>query len=94
MPKNTKTKGHRMPDEAMTNVGTWIKSKFAGMRIGKNTVVSDHHCFGLHRKSKRTHTSPVQRTEFNDGHDAKVRIRHAATKAAHVARHMAHASME
>lgn len=38
----------------------------------------------------KTHTSPVEYTPENDGHDNPTRLRHAATKARHAANRAAH----
>ena len=93
MPKNTKPRGMRSPEQVLNSVGKWVNSKFAGMNVGKNTNLSDIGVFKLGRKNK-THTSPIAYNKFNDGHDNPARIRHAATKIAHSLDHMAHVSEE
>ena len=82
MPKNTKPRGMRSPEQVLNSLGKWVNSKFAGMNVGKNTNLSDLGVFKLGRK-KKTHTSPIAYNKFNDGHDNPTRMRHAATKVAH-----------
>jgi hypothetical protein len=66
MPKSKHYAGRPMDSHVMNSAGVWVRSKFAGMRIGKNTRVSDYQDLAAGRK-KRTHTSPVIRTKANSG---------------------------
>ena len=85
MPKNSKPRGMCQPAQVLNSLGKWVNNKFAGMRISRNTNVTDFTRFSTEstKRSKGTHTSPVKRTKFNDGHDNQTRLRHAATKAWH-----------
>ena len=66
MPKSKHYAGRPMDSHIMNSMGVWIKSKFKGMRLRKNTRPSDYQCLNLGRK-KLTHTSPVVRTKQNSG---------------------------
>jgi len=93
MPKNTTPKGMRSSLIVLNSAGVWVNSKFAGLRICKNTRISDIQHFGAARV-KTTHTSPIVRSPYNDGHNNPTRMRHAATKAAHAIRKMKGVSEE
>ena len=82
MPKNSKPRGMRQPAQVLNSLGKWVNNKFAGMRVRSNTLISDVRQFDTARE-KKTHTSPVERTVHNDGHDNPTRMRHVATKARH-----------
>lgn len=84
MPKSKVHAGMRMPSHTLNSMGVWVKSKFEGMSLGKNTVVSDHHWLKL--SIKKTHTSPIARTVHNDGHNNPTRMRHNRTKRIHNAK--------
>ena len=86
MPKNSKTRGMRQPEQVLNSLGKWVNNKFAGMRVQHNTLISDKEQFGVQRV-KKTHTSPVERHSQNDGHDNPTRMRNARTKRAHSAKH-------
>ncbi len=95
MPKNKQHAGRTLPEYVLNSAGVWVKSKFAGARVGKNTNILDHHW--LHdgeKNNHKTHTSPVVRTKQNDGHTNPARIRHAATKAAHAIKRMGNVTEE
>lgn len=85
MPKNKQYAGMRQPSHVLNSAGSWVKSKFAGMRTRKNTRLSDLHWLKLGRK-KTTHTSPIARTVHNDGHNNPTRMRNARTKRIHTAK--------
>ena len=85
MPKNKKYAGMKQPDKIKTPMGIWINNRYAGMRISKNTNISDFHWL-CDPESKKTHTSMVIRTPDNDGHDNPARIRAAKTQARHIAK--------
>ncbi len=81
MPNNTKPMGIRVPAIIRNPFGIWIRNKFAGMHLGKNTRASDYAHLDL--IPPKGHTSPVVRTSQNDGHANPTRIKHAKTKARH-----------
>lgn len=85
MPTNTIHAGMRMPSHVMNSMGVWISNKFAGMRLGKNTRISDIQRMHLGRK-KLTPTSPIVRTKQNDGHANLSRMRNKRTKRIKVAK--------
>ena len=90
MPKNKQPAGRALPEYVMNSMGVWVRSKFAGMRVGKNTNVSDYGDLHIvNRHKRKTHTSPVVRTEQNSGAGNPTRMRHAATKAMHGLRRIA-----
>lgn len=84
MPRSKQYAGMRMGTHVINSAGVWVKSKFAKMRLHKNSRVSDYEYLNVDRV-KKTHTSPVVRTKENDGHDNPTRMRHARTKAFHAA---------
>ena len=66
MPKSKHYARRPMDSHVMNSAGVWIRSKFEGMRLRKNTRPSDYEYLNLGRK-KITHTSPVVRTKQNSG---------------------------
>ncbi len=87
MPKNTRPAGRGLPEYVLNSMGVWVRSKFAGARLNKNSRISDHQWLQEGEKHKRkTHTSPIVRTKQNDGHDNPARMRHERTKRVHAAK--------